>query len=110
MEKPHGGYFISIFLLDGCAKETIRLLKEAGVMMTSAGPHILMAAILMTATFESLLPILRWRKSVRRPICSVFVRNWRVPANCWKNKSWSFKADRRDFRSAFSPAGFDENC
>lgn len=36
-KKPHGGYFVSIFLLDGCAKETIRLLKEAGVMMTSAG-------------------------------------------------------------------------
>ncbi|MDD2362571.1 MAG: aminotransferase class I/II-fold pyridoxal phosphate-dependent enzyme [Oscillospiraceae bacterium] len=35
--SPQGGYFISINLLDGCAKETVRLLKEAGVVMTPAG-------------------------------------------------------------------------
>jgi DNA-binding transcriptional MocR family regulator len=35
--SPRGGYFVSVNLLDGCAKETIRLLKEAGVVMTSAG-------------------------------------------------------------------------
>ncbi|MDD4546248.1 MAG: aminotransferase, partial [Oscillospiraceae bacterium] len=32
-----GGYFVSINLLDGCAKETVRLLKEAGISMTPAG-------------------------------------------------------------------------
>ena len=36
-KKPNGGYFISVFLLDGCASETVRLLKEAGVVMTGAG-------------------------------------------------------------------------
>lgn len=35
--KPNGGYFVSVNLMDGCAKETVRLLKEAGVVMTSAG-------------------------------------------------------------------------
>jgi DNA-binding transcriptional MocR family regulator len=35
--KPRGGYFINVRLLDGCAAETIRLLKEAGVVMTPAG-------------------------------------------------------------------------
>lgn len=35
--SPRGGYFVSVNLLDGCAKETIRLLKEAGVVMTPAG-------------------------------------------------------------------------
>ncbi len=34
---PRGGYFISIDLMEGCAKETHRLLKEAGVTMTGAG-------------------------------------------------------------------------
>jgi DNA-binding transcriptional MocR family regulator len=34
---PRGGYFISVRLLDGCASETVRLLKEAGVVMTPAG-------------------------------------------------------------------------
>ena len=34
---PRGGYFVSVNLLDGCAKETYRLLKEAGVTMTAAG-------------------------------------------------------------------------
>lgn len=35
--KPKGGYFVSVNLMDGCAKETVRLLKEAGVVMTPAG-------------------------------------------------------------------------
>ena len=35
--KPNGGYFVSVNLLDGCATETVRLLKEAGVVITPAG-------------------------------------------------------------------------
>lgn len=35
--RPNGGYFISVNVMDGCAKDTVRLLKEAGVVMTSAG-------------------------------------------------------------------------
>ncbi len=35
--KPKGGYFVSVNLLPGCAKETVRLLKEAGVVITGAG-------------------------------------------------------------------------
>lgn len=35
--KPNGGYFVSVNLLNGCAKETVRLLKEAGVILTGAG-------------------------------------------------------------------------
>lgn len=35
--NPNGGYFVSVELLDGCATETVRLLKEAGVVITPAG-------------------------------------------------------------------------
>lgn len=35
--KPNGGYFVSVTLMDGCAAEVVRLLKEAGVTMTGAG-------------------------------------------------------------------------
>lgn len=35
--RPNGGYFISVDLMEGCAKETVRLLAEAGVVMTGAG-------------------------------------------------------------------------
>ncbi|HIZ20433.1 MAG TPA: aminotransferase class I/II-fold pyridoxal phosphate-dependent enzyme [Firmicutes bacterium] len=35
--SPRGGYFVSVNLMDGCAKKTVRLLKEAGVVMTGAG-------------------------------------------------------------------------
>ncbi len=35
--EPGGGYFVSVNLLDGCASETARLLKEAGVIITDAG-------------------------------------------------------------------------
>lgn len=35
--NPRGGYFVSVDLMPGTAKETIRLLKEAGVTMTPAG-------------------------------------------------------------------------
>lgn len=35
--NPKGGYFISLNTLPGCAKEVVRLCKEAGVIFTSAG-------------------------------------------------------------------------
>lgn len=36
-EKPNGGYFIAVDTLPGCAKATVALAKEAGVVMTGAG-------------------------------------------------------------------------
>lgn len=35
--KPEGGYFVAIDTLDGCAKATVALAAEAGVVMTGAG-------------------------------------------------------------------------
>ena len=35
--SPKGGYFVSVNLLDGCARRTVELLKAAGVTMTPAG-------------------------------------------------------------------------
>lgn len=35
--RPTGGYFISLNTLPGCAKRTHTLMKEAGVIMTTAG-------------------------------------------------------------------------
>ena len=35
--KPKGGYFITLDVLDGCAKRVIQLAKEAGVELTPAG-------------------------------------------------------------------------
>ncbi len=35
--QPRGGYFVSVNMMDGCAKRTVQLLKEAGVVMTAAG-------------------------------------------------------------------------
>ena len=35
--KPDGGYFISVDTLPGCAKETVRLAKECGLILTNAG-------------------------------------------------------------------------
>ena len=36
-QKPKGGYFVSVNTMDGIAKRTLALCKEAGVVMTSAG-------------------------------------------------------------------------
>jgi DNA-binding transcriptional MocR family regulator len=35
--RPKGGYFISLDVLDGCAKRVVQLAKEAGVELTPAG-------------------------------------------------------------------------
>lgn len=35
--KPQGGYFVAVDTLPGCAKETVKLAKEAGVVLTGAG-------------------------------------------------------------------------
>jgi DNA-binding transcriptional MocR family regulator len=35
--EPRGGFFISLDVLDGCAKEVVRLAKDAGVELTPAG-------------------------------------------------------------------------
>lgn len=36
-EKPDGGYFVAVDTLEGCAKATVALAKNAGVVMTGAG-------------------------------------------------------------------------
>lgn len=35
--KPNGGYFISLNTLEGCAKKTVQLASDAGVVFTKAG-------------------------------------------------------------------------
>jgi DNA-binding transcriptional MocR family regulator len=35
--RPKGGYFISLNVLDGCARHVVKLAKEAGVELTPAG-------------------------------------------------------------------------
>ncbi len=35
--KPEGGYFVSLDVVDGCAKEVVKLAGEAGIKMTAAG-------------------------------------------------------------------------
>ena len=36
-KHPKGGYFVSVDTMDGLAKRTLALCKEAGVVMTGAG-------------------------------------------------------------------------
>ena len=35
--SPNGGYFVSVNVCKGCAKKTVKLLSEAGVVLTGAG-------------------------------------------------------------------------
>ena len=35
--EPNGGYFVSVDVMDGCAKRVVALCREAGVVLTDAG-------------------------------------------------------------------------
>ena len=69
-KRPKGGYFVSVDTIDGLAKRTLALCKEAGVVMTGAGAPSPMEWIRGIGISGS-HPVCRLWRSWRRP-CRYF--------------------------------------
>lgn len=108
--KPNGGYFVSVNVMDGCAKETVRLLKEAGVVMTGRRRDLSLRARPAGCEHPRCADLsAAWRTAMAMELFCVCA-SWPASKSCWRHNIRSRKTVSPGVLWAGMPFYFEKKC
>ncbi len=83
---PKGGYFISLYVMPGCAKRVANLCKEAGLILTGAGSAYPYHKDPQDSHLRIAPPTPAWTRW-RPPLsCCASVCVWPLWKSCWQSR------------------------
>ena len=92
--NPKGGYFISLYVMPGCAKRVAQLCKDCGLTLTGAGSATRTTRTPMTRICALRRPTRVWTRSKPLLHCSASVCVWQLLKSCLLTSSKIYPARR----------------